>query len=192
MGPMASLMPHSATMCRARLVACCRSLLAPVVTLLSPKISSSATLPPMHTSSLARSCSLLIEVSSFSGICVTIPRALPLGMMVALCTGRAASVYRATIACPDSWYAVSFFDSSLSSMLFLSAPIRILSLLASMVSASIESLPSLAAAQAAVFKRLYRSAPENPTDPLAMAAASASEAMGLSFMYSSRISFLPL
>merc|ERR1719353_2125714 len=34
-----------------------------MVTLLSPKISSSATLPPMHTSSLARSCSLLIEVS---------------------------------------------------------------------------------------------------------------------------------
>mmetsp|Transcript_12263 Transcript_12263/g.45643 ORF Transcript_12263/g.45643 Transcript_12263/m.45643 type:complete len:245 (-) Transcript_12263:2057-2791(-) len=83
-GPTRDDKPTSPTMYVARRVACCKSESAPVVTSSLPKISSSATLPPMHTSSRAMSCFLVIDVSSLSGSCVTIPRALPLGTIVAL------------------------------------------------------------------------------------------------------------
>jgi hypothetical protein len=52
-----------------------------------PNIISSATRPPMHTSSLASICRMLMESSSLSGSCVTIPRAFPRGVMVALWMG---------------------------------------------------------------------------------------------------------
>ena len=67
--PSSSLMPHSVTICLARLVACCRSLRAPEVTASRPKMTSSATLPPMHTSMRASICRLLWLNSSLSGSC---------------------------------------------------------------------------------------------------------------------------
>ena len=69
--PSSSLMPHSVIMCLARLVACCRSLRAPEVTASRPKTTSSATLPPMHTSMRASICRLLWLNSSLSGTCTT-------------------------------------------------------------------------------------------------------------------------
>lgn len=49
-------------------------------TLASPKMSSSATRPPMHTSSLASSCRRdTLVSSSVSGSCVTMPSAMPAG-----------------------------------------------------------------------------------------------------------------
>jgi hypothetical protein len=57
----------------------------------------------MQTSRRARSCFLLIEVSSCEGSCVTIPRADPRGRIVALWIGWAPLVLSATIACPLSW-----------------------------------------------------------------------------------------
>ena len=49
-----------------------------MVTSPSPKMSSSATRPPMQTSSLASSWRLLMLVSSASsGSCITIPSAMP-------------------------------------------------------------------------------------------------------------------
>jgi hypothetical protein len=56
----------------------------------------------MQTSRRARSCFLLIEVSSCEGSCVTIPRADPRGRIVALWIGWAPLVLSATIACPLS------------------------------------------------------------------------------------------
>jgi hypothetical protein len=82
-GPMRSLMPHSATMWRAMRVACRRSLVAPEVTWSSPNTSSSAALPPMHTSMWARSCWRVVEYSSLSGTWLTMPSAWPRGTMVA-------------------------------------------------------------------------------------------------------------
>ena len=67
--PSSSLMPHSVTMWRARLVACCRSLRAPEVTASRPNMTSSATLPPIHTSMRAIICRLLWLNSSLSGSC---------------------------------------------------------------------------------------------------------------------------
>ncbi len=95
------------TMWRARAVACWRSLRAPLVTWSGPKIISSATRPPMQTSRRASICLLLIDVSSLSGSCVTIPNATPRGVIVALWIGFAPAVLKATTACPLSWYAVS-------------------------------------------------------------------------------------
>ena len=62
----------------------------PLVMLSSPNTICSATLPPMATSSLAMSCFLLHDSSSFSDSIDTIPRAAPLGMMVALWMGVAS------------------------------------------------------------------------------------------------------
>lgn len=75
-----------------------RSLLAPVVIWSKPKMSSSATLPPIHTSRRANNCLLLTDVSSFEGNCVTIPNADPRGIIVALWIGCAPFVFKATIA----------------------------------------------------------------------------------------------
>mmetsp|Transcript_14155 Transcript_14155/g.40123 ORF Transcript_14155/g.40123 Transcript_14155/m.40123 type:complete len:208 (-) Transcript_14155:257-880(-) len=102
-GPISSLIPQSATMCLAIRVACLRSEVAPDVTLSTPKMSSSATFPPIATSMLASICSRVMENSSLSGSCDTMPRAWPRGTMVALWMGLAPLVCIATSACPPSW-----------------------------------------------------------------------------------------
>ncbi|RUP43814.1 hypothetical protein BC936DRAFT_136696 [Jimgerdemannia flammicorona] len=79
------------------------SLWAPDVTLSSPKIISSATLPPMQTSNCARYSLRVNESLSMSGSCTVMPSAEPRGMMVALCNGIAPGVKWATRACPPSW-----------------------------------------------------------------------------------------
>jgi hypothetical protein len=71
-------------------VACCKSLSAPVVTSSFPKMSSSATRPPMHTSRRASSCLRVMLVSSLSGSCVTIPSALPRGTIGGFVHGHRA------------------------------------------------------------------------------------------------------
>lgn len=70
-GPTRLLKPYSVTIARAMRVALVRSWLAPVVTLSPPKMSSSATRPPMHTSSIASSCRRVMLLSSLSGSCNT-------------------------------------------------------------------------------------------------------------------------
>mmetsp|Transcript_34583 Transcript_34583/g.75592 ORF Transcript_34583/g.75592 Transcript_34583/m.75592 type:complete len:210 (-) Transcript_34583:1763-2392(-) len=167
-------MPYLVTMSRASRVACCRSLLAPVVTSASPKMSSSATRPPMQTSRRASSCLREMEVWSRSGSCVTMPSAMPRGTMVALCTGRAPSVCSATSACPPSWYAVSRRFGSLITALLRSDPIRMRSFAQSRHSMSTALWPSRAALSAATLTRLARSAPLSPGVPRAMTSRSTS------------------
>ena len=60
---------------------------APVEILSFPKITSSATLPPKHTANLAFSYLIECPCLSLSGKFITIPNALPLGIIVALCIG---------------------------------------------------------------------------------------------------------
>ena len=57
---------------------------APVEMLSFPKINSSATLPPKHTAILALRYLIEYPCLSLSGKFITIPRALPLGIIVAL------------------------------------------------------------------------------------------------------------
>ena len=63
---------------------------APEVTFSSPKIISSATLPPIATVISANIFSRDIDSWSLSGNLITIPNALPLGIIVALCIGSDA------------------------------------------------------------------------------------------------------
>ena len=49
----------------------------------------------------------VMEVWSPSGSCMTMPRARPRGMMVALWMGSEPSVFNATNAWPASWNAVT-------------------------------------------------------------------------------------
>ena len=90
------------TIMRASLVACSISEAAPEVTLSLPKISSSATRPPIMMARREVICSRLMESLSRSGSCITMPSARPRGMMVALCTGSVALTLSATIAWPPS------------------------------------------------------------------------------------------
>mmetsp|Transcript_3421 Transcript_3421/g.11563 ORF Transcript_3421/g.11563 Transcript_3421/m.11563 type:complete len:332 (-) Transcript_3421:1359-2354(-) len=179
-GPTSDESPTSPTMYVASRVACCKSESAPVVTSSLPKMSSSATLPPMHTSSLARSCRRVIDVSSLSGSCVTIPSALPRGTIVALCTGIAPGVRNATIAWPASWYAVSLLLSSVSTADLRSTPMTMRSLAHSSRAASMTVSPATAACTAAMLTRLKSSAPLNPAVPRASVSTSTSNATGLS------------
>ena len=71
---------------------------APEVTFLSPKIISSATLPPIATVISANIFSLGKDNWSLSGNLITIPSALPLGIIVALCIGSEADWFNATTA----------------------------------------------------------------------------------------------
>mmetsp|Transcript_25477 Transcript_25477/g.83866 ORF Transcript_25477/g.83866 Transcript_25477/m.83866 type:complete len:240 (+) Transcript_25477:2033-2752(+) len=161
-------MPYLVTIARASWVAIFRSEDAPVVTSPSPKMSSSATRPPMHTSSLARSCLRETLVSSFSGSCVTMPSAIPRGTMVALWTGCAPSVWSATSAWPPSWYAVSFRFSSVMTADLRSAPIMMRSLAYSKCACATSLAPSIAALSAATLTRLASSAPLKPGVPRAI------------------------
>ena len=120
-----------------------------------------------------------MEVSSLSGSCVTIPSALPRGTMVALCTGIALGVRSATTACPASWYAVSFLDSSVSTALLRSTPMMMRSLAHSRRSREMTVSPETAAWTAAMFTRLNSSAPLKPDVPRAMDSTSTSSATGL-------------
>lgn len=95
-----------------------------------------------------------MDVSSLSGSCVTMPSDEPRGMMVALCSGIAAGVRSATMACPPSWYAVSLRDSALSCALRRSLPMSTLSRAQSSRDESMRSLPWTAARMAATFTRL--------------------------------------
>mmetsp|Transcript_19200 Transcript_19200/g.42743 ORF Transcript_19200/g.42743 Transcript_19200/m.42743 type:complete len:263 (-) Transcript_19200:603-1391(-) len=189
--PTLSLRPYLVTMAFASLVACMMSLLAPEVTLSAPNTNSSATLPPMHTSILASICLLDMLVWSPSGNCITMPKALPRGIMVALCTGSAPGVLIATRACPASWNAVQRMVSGEIMALFRSAPIIILSFAHSI--APIPTLLKLStdALRAAWFMRLNSSAPENPGVPLASCSRSTSAASGIFLPYSSRMALRP-
>mmetsp|Transcript_17500 Transcript_17500/g.45505 ORF Transcript_17500/g.45505 Transcript_17500/m.45505 type:complete len:262 (-) Transcript_17500:823-1608(-) len=150
-------------------------------------MSSSATRPPMQTSSLASSCRLDTLVSSASGSCVTMPSAMPRGTMVALCTGSAPSVKSATSAWPPSWYAVILRTFSLMTALLRSAPMMMRSLAYSSAACVTAGLASRAALRAATLTRLARSAPLNPGVPRAMTLRSTSAALGTLIKCDSRI-----
>mmetsp|Transcript_42240 Transcript_42240/g.97789 ORF Transcript_42240/g.97789 Transcript_42240/m.97789 type:complete len:233 (-) Transcript_42240:233-931(-) len=177
--PTSSLMPHCMTMLRARRVACWMSLLAPLVTASTPNMSSSATRPPMHTSSLASICLRDMDVWSPDGSCITIPSAWPRGMIVALWTGSAPAVLIATSACPPSWKAVMRAVSGLITADLRSDPMRILSLAYSKAACDTCDLPSTDAFRAAWLTMLKRSAPDMPGVPRARFLRSRSFAVGI-------------
>ena len=99
-------------------------------------------------------------------------------MIVTLCTGSVFGSRRATIAWPDSWYAVLRRSSSGMTIERRSAPMMILSLARSKSSMSTRRLFSRAANSAASFTRLARSAPEKPGVPRAMMSGLTSGASG--------------
>ena len=76
--------PHLVTMLLASPVALSISFEAPVVTASSPKISSSATLPPKSAAIMPLILSLLLLYLSSSGKNIVTPKALPLGMILTL------------------------------------------------------------------------------------------------------------
>ena len=106
------------------------------------------------------------------------PSARPRGMIVTLCTGSVLGSMRATMAWPDSWYAVLRRSSSGITIERRSAPMMILSLARSKSSMSTRRLLPRAANSAASFTRLARSAPEKPGVPRAMMSGLTSGASG--------------
>mmetsp|Transcript_40658 Transcript_40658/g.82041 ORF Transcript_40658/g.82041 Transcript_40658/m.82041 type:complete len:233 (-) Transcript_40658:513-1211(-) len=189
--PTSSLKPQCITMERARRVACCRSLDAPDVTSSAPNTSSSATRPPINTSSLASIWRFDRLVWSPSGSCITIPKAWPRGMMVALCTGSAPGVLMAMRACPPSWNAVSFALSFDTTADVRSAPMKILSLACSNAAWSTPARPSTDALMAAMFTRLASEAPLMPGVPRASTSRFTSPPRGVFLVYRVRMSSLP-
>ena len=97
-GPNSLLIPYFVTIFFAIFVTISISEEAPDVTLSCPKIISSAILPPIATAISEYIFSLVIDNWSLSGNLMTIPKALPLGIIVALCIGSDAFSLRATIA----------------------------------------------------------------------------------------------
>ena len=152
---------------------------APVVILSAPNIKSSAILPPHPTRRSATNLSTAIETRSPSGSLITIPSARPLGIIVALCIGSDAAQCKATTAWPASWYAVSFFSSSVITIDRRSEPIITLSLASSNSAIDTVLRPFRAANNAASLTRLAKSAPEKPGVPLAIMRASTSLASGV-------------
>mmetsp|Transcript_27280 Transcript_27280/g.83748 ORF Transcript_27280/g.83748 Transcript_27280/m.83748 type:complete len:228 (-) Transcript_27280:903-1586(-) len=119
------------------------------------------------------------------------PSAWPRGMIVALWTGSAAAVLRATRAWPPSWYAVSAMDSADSTAEGRSAPIRILSLAKSRAAAPTVLAPSTAALSAAWFTKFFKSAPLMPGVPRATVSRSTVSSRGTWAACNSSNSFLP-
>src|SRR5206468_269760 len=112
-------------------------------------------------------------------------------MMVTLCTGSVFGSSRATIAWPDSWYAVLRRSSSGITIERRSAPMMILSLARSKSSMSTRRLFPRAANRAASFTMFARSAPEKPGVPRAMMSGLTSGARGTLRMWTLRISSRP-
>mmetsp|Transcript_14486 Transcript_14486/g.36027 ORF Transcript_14486/g.36027 Transcript_14486/m.36027 type:complete len:228 (+) Transcript_14486:1083-1766(+) len=119
------------------------------------------------------------------------PSARPRGTMVALCTGSAPAVCRATSAWPPSWYAVSLLFLSEMTALLRSAPMMMRSRAYSRLRMVTALLPRRAACSAATLTRLDRSAPEKPGVARAMVASSTSGARGMALKWLSRICCLP-
>src|SRR6266478_2819734 len=112
-------------------------------------------------------------------------------MMVTLCTGSVFGSSRATIAWPDSWYAVLRRSSAGIAIERRSAPMMILSLARSKSSMSTRRLFPRAANRAASFTMFARSAPEKPGVPRAMMSGLTSGARGTLRMWTLRISSRP-
>src|SRR5262252_2145677 len=112
-------------------------------------------------------------------------------MIVTLCTGSVFGKSFATIACPDSWYAVLRRSSSGITIERRSAPITILSFAISKSSMSTRRLLRRAANSAASLTRFARSAPEKPGVPRAMISAFTSADIGTLRMWTSRICSRP-
>mmetsp|Transcript_55152 Transcript_55152/g.160955 ORF Transcript_55152/g.160955 Transcript_55152/m.160955 type:complete len:276 (-) Transcript_55152:665-1492(-) len=119
------------------------------------------------------------------------PRALPRGMMVALCTGSAPLLPMETSVWPPSWYAVSCFSWSLMGLV-RSRPTTTRSKASSRYFMGTQVRSSAEERTAAMFRMLKRSAPVMP----AVRRASVESSMFLSrtsfAAYISRISVRPL
>ena len=185
-------MPNFVTISLANEVAIEISDEAPDVTLSWPKIISSATLPPIAFDIFASMYSRVCEYLSLSGKVHTTPKALPLGIIVALCIGSEAFSFNATIAWPPSWYAVNFLSSSVITIDLLSAPIITLSLASSMSDIVTILLFFLAANNADSLHKFAKSAPENPGVPLAIVLNFTSGPMVICLIWTFKIASLPI
>mmetsp|Transcript_101683 Transcript_101683/g.265177 ORF Transcript_101683/g.265177 Transcript_101683/m.265177 type:complete len:403 (-) Transcript_101683:186-1394(-) len=118
------------------------------------------------------------------------PRALPRGMIVALCTGSAPCACSPTSACPPSWYAVIFFSRSLIG-LRLSSPTTTRSNASSMYLAVTAVMFWADERTAAMFRMLNKSAPVMPAVRLASVTNSTAGSSTSLEAYISRISVRP-
>mmetsp|Transcript_76507 Transcript_76507/g.221101 ORF Transcript_76507/g.221101 Transcript_76507/m.221101 type:complete len:244 (+) Transcript_76507:244-975(+) len=189
--PSVVAMPKFITMRLAKLVAWRRSEVQPAVTFLAPKISSSAALPPMSTSSRACNSKRRSEYFSRSGILQVMPRAFPRGMIVALCTGSAPALPMDTSVCPPSWKAVRRFSWSLMGF-DRSSPTTTRSKACSKYCIGTLRRFSAAARTAAMLRMLKRSAPVMPAVRRASVSSSTLSASLSLLAYSWRISVRPL
>ena len=188
-GPIESDMPKRVTMARASSVARSKSFDAPVE--MSCTKSSSAMRPPNRKLICASIWLLYWLMRSRSGNTHVNPKARPRGMMVTLCTGSRTGSVMPTTACPDSWYAVARFSSSVITIDLRSAPMKILSLARSKSSISTRRLLPRAANSAASFTRFARSAPDMPGVPRAIISALTSGAIGTLRICTSKICSRP-
>mmetsp|Transcript_146294 Transcript_146294/g.380254 ORF Transcript_146294/g.380254 Transcript_146294/m.380254 type:complete len:420 (-) Transcript_146294:134-1393(-) len=189
--PSSEAIPKFMTIRLARPVACRRSDVQPAVTFLAPKMSSSAALPPINTSKRAWSSKSLSEYFSRSGMLHVMPRALPLGMIVALCTGSAPLLPIETSVWPPSWYAVRRFSCSLMGFV-LSKPTTTRSKACSRYFIGTAARPSAEERTAAMLRMLKRSAPVIPAVRRARVDNSTCLSSTSLAAYISRISVRPL
>ena len=146
-------------MARACLVTFSRSLSAPVV--MRPKITSSAARPPMVAHISSSIWSLEVNWRS-SGRYHAAPSERPRGTIVTLTNGEACSSSQLTVACPDSWYAITSFSSGVMNLDFFSSPPTMRSTASKKSCFSMTFLFLRAATRAASLHTLAMSAPLKP------------------------------
>mmetsp|Transcript_6545 Transcript_6545/g.23763 ORF Transcript_6545/g.23763 Transcript_6545/m.23763 type:complete len:557 (+) Transcript_6545:137-1807(+) len=188
-GPTSDI-PNVVTICLAIDATWLRSLLAPVVTSASPKITSSAARPPRAPTTRAKICCLEIKDGSSPGMNHVKPLAWPRGIKVTFCTGSWPGVKVPQMAWPTSWYATRLFALP-SDKRVPSIPATMRSTESSTSEREMAVLPRRPQRMAASLSKLDKSAPEKPGVRLAIISRSTSSSKRLFLACTPKISMRP-